>query len=133
MKLQVWADESSTTPITTPHHSTTPTFQTMHHNVQSSLHQQLLQLLGPDALRVERGERLDLVLVGHGADDARDIFGLWRDGFELRDDRVDLGDGELRPAGADVDLLDGVGGLVGGGAEDDGGHCGGVGILVVMN
>lgn len=104
----------------------------MHHNIQPSLHQQLLQLLGPDALRVKRRERLDLVLVGHGADDARDIFGLRRDGFELCDDGVDLRDGELRSAGADVDLLDVVGGLVGGGAEDDGGHCGGVANVVVV-
>lgn len=104
----------------------------MHHNIQPSLHQQLLQLLGPDALRVERRKRLDLVLVGHGADDARDIFGLWRDGFELCDDGVNLRDSELRSASADVDSLDGVGGLVGGDAEDDGDHCGGVGILVVV-
>ena len=100
----------------------------MHNNIQPTLHQQLLQLLGPDALRVEGRKRLDLVLVGHGADDARDIFGLWRDGFELRDDRVDLRDGELRFARADVDFVDrGVSGLVagGGGAEDDVGHCGG--------
>lgn len=96
----------------------------MHNNIQPPLHQQLLQLLSPDALRIKRRKRLDLVLVGHGADDARDIFGLWREKFELRDDGFDLRDSELRFTGADVDFRDwGVGCLVGGGAEDDG-HCG---------
>ena len=103
----------------------------MHHNIQPSLHQQLLQLLGPDALRVKRRERLDLVLVGHGADDTRDIFGLWRDGFELRDDRIHLSDSELRFAGANVDFLDDVSGLVGGGAEDDS-HCGGWSFVMIF-
>lgn len=96
----------------------------MHNNIQSPLHQQLLQLLSPDTLRVERRESLDLVLVGHGADDARDIFGFRREGFQLRDDGFDLRDSELRFARADVDFRNwGVGGLVGGGAEDDW-HCG---------
>ena len=97
----------------------------MHHDIKLPIHQQLLQFFRPDALRVKSRKRLDLVLVGHGADNPRDIFGLRRDGFQLCDNRVDLRDGKLLSPCADVDLLNGVGRLVGGGAEDDGSHCGG--------
>lgn len=71
------------------------TFQTVHHNIQLPIHQQLLQLLGPDALRIESGERFDLVLICHRANDVGDIFRLRSHSFELFNDRFDLSDGEL--------------------------------------
>jgi len=87
------------------------TFQAMHNNIQLALREQRFQLLGPDAFGVEGGKGFDLVFVGHCADDCRDIFDVGRcqvEGFELLDDGVDLGDGELGAAGADVDFCDGV-------------------------
>jgi hypothetical protein len=101
------------------------TFQAMHNDVQLALREQRFQLLGPDAFGIEGGEGFDLVFVGHCADDCRDIFDVGRcqmEGFELLDDGLDLGDGELGAAGADVDFGDGVG--IGAGAAA-GERCGG--------
>jgi hypothetical protein len=80
----------------------------MNNNIKLPSHQQLLKLFCPDTLRVESRERLDLVLVRHGADDMGDIFWFWRDSFELLNDRVDLSDSELRSARADVDFVYGM-------------------------
>jgi len=83
----------------------------MHHNIQLALCKQRFQLFGPDALGIKRGEGFDLVFVGHCADDCGDVFDVGRcqmKSFELLDDRVDLCDGELGAAGADVDFCDGV-------------------------
>lgn len=83
-----------------------PTFQTMNDNIEFLLHQKFLQFLGPDALGVELLERFYLVLIGHGADDLRFVFGAGCVSLKMFNDHVDLGNGELRASCANVDDSD---------------------------